>query len=406
MVKECSNCGHKNVDSARFCGRCGVLLPTTVRPLRRAGTRRKGVVILTLLLVAMCGVVAVAVLWFRAVDMELVTDGALAERGLPAEAQSSTPAPLLTTTVSVLGSPTPGIPPAPTTTMRSDLPIVAPTPTVRLLIVATQTPSDFTDNVEEAVATATSLPTKDVAAPVTPEPIRDTYVRAYRKEAVVVDGLLDEWSAIPAYIADHAVYNASDWDGSEDLITYWQLGWDEESLYVAATVEDDRHVQTQTGILTYMGDSLEMQIDTDLEGDADVARLSPDDYQLLLSPGNFDDLSASVARFTGSEGGRIQEAPGHRILIAAQQFPTGYTLEAAIPWSDLGVRPELGTLLGLALNASDNDTPGTARQEVLVSNVPSRTLTDPTSWGILSLYSSVGETPAVQRWTLAEQVDG
>jgi hypothetical protein len=42
-------------------------------------------------------------------------------------------------------------------------------------------------------------------------------------------------------------------------------------------------------------------------------------------------------------------------------------------------------VMGLALNANDNDTPGTAAQEVMMSHVASRTLTDPTSWGTLTL---------------------
>ena len=37
------------------------------------------------------------------------------------------------------------------------------------------------------------------------------------------------------------------------------------------------------------------------------------------------------------------------------------------------------------LNANDNDTSGTAVQEIMKSHVPSRTLTDPSSWGSLTL---------------------
>jgi hypothetical protein len=73
------------------------------------------------------------------------------------------------------------------------------------------------------------------------------------------------------------------------------------------------------------------------------------------------------------------------VTVAAQQTDKGYNLEAAIPWSDLELTPAAGAVIGLALNANDNDTPGTAVQEVMMSHVAGRTLTNPTTWGTLTL---------------------
>jgi hypothetical protein len=47
--------------------------------------------------------------------------------------------------------------------------------------------------------------------------------------------------------------------------------------------------------------------------------------------------------------------------------------------------PEPDLIVGVALNANDNDTPGTAVQEVMMSHVATRTLRDPTGWGTLTL---------------------
>ena len=103
-----------------------------------------------------------------------------------------------------------------------------------------------------------------------------------------------------------------------------------------------------------------------------------------MSPGDFGDLPASAFRFRGREDGRILDAPGHDVRLAARQTESGYTMEAAIPWADLGLSPSAGLVIGLALNANDNDTPGTAVQEVMMSHVASRTLTDPDGWGTLT----------------------
>jgi hypothetical protein len=128
-----------------------------------------------------------------------------------------------------------------------------------------------------------------------------------------------------------------------------------------------------------------MQFDTNRDGDFGDG-LSPDDFQITLSPGDFTALPPSAARFQGTENGQILDAPGdHNLTLMAQQTVSGYTLEAAIPWSDLNLVPTEGLLIGLALNATDNDSPGTAVQEVMKSNVLTRTLTDPTSWGSLTL---------------------
>ena len=99
-------------------------------------------------------------------------------------------------------------------------------------------------------------------------------------------------------------------------------------------------------------------------------------------------LSEVVARFRGAEDGDLPEAPGHNIEVDAQQTADGYVLEAAVPWSDLNLVPAGGMRLGLALNANDNDSPGNARQEVMMSSEPGRTLTDPSTWGTLILESA------------------
>jgi hypothetical protein len=67
---------------------------------------------------------------------------------------------------------------------------------------------------------------------------------------------------------------------------------------------------------------------------------------------------------------------------------------------DLAAMTQSGPVLGLALNANDNDTPGTAVQEVMVFNVPGWLFADPSSWGTLKLGTGVATTgvvPLLQR---------
>jgi hypothetical protein len=202
--------------------------------------------------------------------------------------------------------------------------------------------------------------------------------------APTVDGNLGDWGDEPVYQSAYRVYNVNGWDGTADVTASWRLGWDGTNLYVAVEVVDNVHVQTQTGNQTFRGDSLDIQLDTNRSNSP--TEPSPDNFQFILSPGDFGGLPPSAFRFQGTDGGQILDAPGgHHLILAAQPTDSGYTLEAAIPWSDLNTTPSPGLVLGLALNANDNDTPGTAVQEVMMSHVPGRTLTNPSTWGTLTL---------------------
>jgi hypothetical protein len=238
--------------------------------------------------------------------------------------------------------------------------------------------------------TPTNLPLAPTATLVppgalTPEPVSGGEVIADTAALPpILDGDLSEWTGMNLYESAFQVHTAGSWDGSDDLRALWRLSWDADQLYIGVEVFDDIHVQNQTGNLIFRGDSLDMQLDTDLAGDYGDG-LSPDDIQIIFSPGDFAGLAPSAFRFQGSFEGQILDAPGHSIRLAAVATTAGYQLEAAIPWSDLNLTPQTGLVIGLALNANDNDLPGTAIQEVMKSHVASRTLTNPTTWGTLTL---------------------
>lgn len=217
-------------------------------------------------------------------------------------------------------------------------------------------------------------------------PVSDAQVTAVRLPGQIsVDANLEEWAGVPSVTSPFIVYSSSAWDGSDDLEVNWQLAWDTENLYVAVVVSDNIHAQDQTGNSIFRGDSLDLQIDTDRNGDYGSS-LSPDDFQITLSPGDFAGLPPSAFRFQGTTNGDMLDAMGpHSIRVAARPQADGYMLEAAIPWRDLNMAPIAGIELGLALNATDNDQPGTATQEIMKSNAANRTFGDPATWGTLIL---------------------
>lgn len=257
---------------------------------------------------------------------------------------------------------------------------LSPPETVEGPVIPTAPGGPETVVAEEATETVT---TPDAVATVTLAPDPGAVVAVRLAEPPSINGELQEWEGVPSTKSAFRVFRAAGWDGTEDLTAGWRLAWDDIYLYVAVDVEDDVHVQTQTGNQIFRGDSVELQIDT--EPAANAASVNAEAFQVILSPGNFDGLGPSAYRFQGTSGNRLVDAPGHSIQVAARRTAGGYQLEAAIPWRDVDVVPAAGMELGLALNANDNDTPGTAVQELMMSSAPGRTLTDPRTWGMLRL---------------------
>lgn len=276
---------------------------------------------------------------------------------------SATPNGTLTALVETLTA-FPPLPKVITATLR---PSETPTQTA----TATQVPPTPTVTSTYTVVPPTALPQRSGAYVVAP----------YLYTAPTLDGNWDEWSTTE-YSAGYVVYGSANRVNADDLDAAFRTGWDNQYLYIAVKVRDDHYVQNATGQDLYKGDSIEVLMDTDLYGDFYYNQLSADDYQLGISPGNPDTGGAKEAFLwfpRSISGSRPQ------VQIAATGGDGVYRVEAAIPWSVFGVLPYSGEHLGFALSVSDNDNPTSNVQESMVSNVPGRRLTNPTTWGELVL---------------------
>ncbi len=188
------------------------------------------------------------------------------------------------------------------------------------------------------------------------------------------------WDEIEGIIPIHIVEQEASWDGSQDVTARWKLAYDEDALYGLVDVQDDVIVQTETARTAYLGDSLEMEIDG-LNDKADAAQ--PDDFQFVISPGDFDGISAEIFRFRGNNGSMADD-PGNDNNIISSITGDGYSIAFRIPWVDMAL---LGppAQVGIALSVNDNDSPGTAQQELMLSTAATRRWAAPSSWGTATL---------------------
>ncbi|HEC61527.1 MAG TPA: hypothetical protein ENI27_04665, partial [bacterium] len=203
----------------------------------------------------------------------------------------------------------------------------------------------------------------------------------YMNNPPSIDGNLADWTLNSANVSK-VVYGGEKWDSAGDLSGSVMVGWDEDNIYLGAKVIDNRYVQNSTGVDLFLGDSLEILLDTNVSGDFYQKSLSGDDYQLGISPGNpsvGSNYEAYLWYPRSRAGSRAQ------VNIAAIAVADGYTVEVAIPWSVFNVSPGEGQHFGFAFSISDNDNLSINNQQSMVSSIPTRKLTDPTTWGDLTL---------------------
>jgi hypothetical protein len=209
-------------------------------------------------------------------------------------------------------------------------------------------------------------------------------------EPIRLDGVLDDWP-VDRVTVDNVVYGRRDWSGENDLWGRALFGWDDDYLYVGARVRDDRYVQNESGEDIFLGDSLEILLDTNVSDDYYKEVLDGDDYQLGISPGSpepGDDPEAYLWYPSAVDDSDLD------VRIVAERTDEGYRLEAAIPWEVFDVDPTSGRHFGFAFAVSDNDLADDDVQQSMVSNVSGRNLADPTTWGDLVLSANRAPRPS------------
>jgi hypothetical protein len=317
----------------------------------------------------------------------------------------------LSTIAAVTPTPTEIIPPTPENTATRALPPTFAPPAI--VFTPTNNPPTLTDtpantptlDLPTETSTSTLIPYDPNATPTPPPTIPSGYHTAVprvnpsktptgpaptaRSSASAfaiqftpsIDGDWSEWPNAET-AAGYVVFGGSNWVNANDLNASYKTAYDGNYLYIAVKVIDDIYAQNSTGYKIYLGDSLEILVDANLDGDYYSKGLSTDDFQLGISPGKGSLSGAKEAYLwypVNLRGARPQ------VVSASQVISGGYLVEAAIPWSTFSISPVSGQHLGFAVSVSDNDNPSQEIQESMVSSVSTRRFLNPTTWGDLTL---------------------
>lgn len=196
---------------------------------------------------------------------------------------------------------------------------------------------------------------------------------SYVGAAPTVDGTPE-----PAWESATALPIAKAWGkfGAEpandaDLSATAKTLWDDQNLYVWAEVKDAQVMSA--GSQYARRDALELFVDI---GNDKSNSFGADDFHFHFAPGAG---SAEEVKHSATTG----------VRMAAETVDGGYVVEAAIPWTALGVSstPSAGTVLGFDLGVRDVDESGELPQTYLVWSGRAENERSPSIWGVAQLVA-------------------
>jgi len=143
-------------------------------------------------------------------------------------------------------------------------------PTVELP-TETNTPEPTATSTVAATETATEAVTSTATNAATAAPAQRAnaqMVAMYLSTPPVQDGTYAEWvDKTNKYTMPFFAWGKANWTGHADLEGVYAVAWDYDNLYIGVKITDDIYTQKNTGDQIYVGDAIELLLDTDLLGD-------------------------------------------------------------------------------------------------------------------------------------------
>lgn len=185
------------------------------------------------------------------------------------------------------------------------------------------------------------------------------------KTPIVIDGDFTPFSgSVPIVMdSDVSLKEGSGWKGPKDLSAKIYLMWDNEFLYMYAKITDDLPLtNSKTNGDIWNGDAIEVTVPG---------------YQIGFGTGDGRANKPIVWIW------RNRKPSSGKILVAKTIDPTGYALEAKVPWKEIGsFTPKAGGNIAFDIAVDDADQTW-ARKQQFVWSGDYLYYKDPDVWGML-----------------------
>jgi len=168
-----------------------------------------------------------------------------------------------------------------------------------------------------------------------------------------IDAVLNEWSQLPPTVVGEAGGRAYEaWQGPDDLMALFWVGWDQQHLYFAAEVSDDQHYpypDVRSVGRMFRNDCIQLGFDMGLE--RSNSGYDGNDYEIGLG-----DTEEGPRVFRWHAGSGLGTGVVPQIELAVHRGSKRTCYEAAIPWQQLiPFSPQQRDRLGFAVMLNDND---------------------------------------------------
>lgn len=173
---------------------------------------------------------------------------------------------------------------------------------------------------------------------------------------LLADGQIDHiWDSCAWEAISHIRFTRKEqrMENPHDLSAAYKSMWDDQYWYFLFKIVDNKKyvIDAQTDI--------EKAYDLKIN-DLDGIDLFFDNFKKLDPETKFKDLTylrltygSDTIRVLGKQ--QISPEPLSAIQSSYQDLDSGYLYTCKIPWTVLGIKPEIGTKIGLELNVVDND---------------------------------------------------
>ncbi|MDO4568887.1 MAG: hypothetical protein Q4D38_00715 [Planctomycetia bacterium] len=215
---------------------------------------------------------------------------------------------------------------------------------------------------------------------------------APKAEKIKIDGVVDDFkqsAPIPLIGRDQvrAQKDSYIWSPKNCSAVAW-INYDEENLYFAMEVLDDRHVATRREAECALNDSVRIAIHPMNRLPGEDARAFCLDLSSTPPGGSGKHTIYRPDQYSGGlkSGSLAKDSSVYDIVVKREGSRTTY--EVAIPWSELGdLKGLVGTKIGLSLRLADCDdtTPSATPEAFVLWGEGLYPAWSPTSFGILTL---------------------
>jgi len=186
----------------------------------------------------------------------------------------------------------------------------------------------------------------------TPSPGREAWQAPVfdvpRMDGITVDGRSRDW-ADKGFRVEVLSAGRTAPSSASDFASQARIAWCEDGLLVLVSVRDDVPLEAGDDGALWARDCVELFLATGRGPD-------DDQFQVIIAPGlDPEHLEPRVTTHDQRKSEKLRETE----LVAqgaARSTPGGYTVEALLPWSNLGLRPALGVEVAFQLSVRDYDS--------------------------------------------------